>query len=66
MKYPTLRLARPCGWSWAVGFDYAHVAFDDYTRFACAEVLPDEKGPTFAEVLTRAEALRRSKVHRSK
>ena len=29
-----------------MGFDYVHVAVDDYTRFAYAEVLPDEKGPT--------------------
>jgi len=27
-----------------LGFDYVHVAVDDYTRFAYAEVLPDEKG----------------------
>ena len=25
------------------GFDYVHVAVDDYTRSACAEVLPDER-----------------------
>ena len=39
-----------------VGFDYVHVAVDDYTRFAYAEVLPDEKGPTCAGFLTRAAA----------
>ena len=39
-----------------VGFDYVHVAVDDYTRLAYAEVLPDEKGPTCAGFLTRAAA----------
>jgi transposase InsO family protein len=39
-----------------LGFDYVHVAVDDYTRFAYAEVLPDEKGPTCAGFLTRAAA----------
>jgi transposase InsO family protein len=39
-----------------LGFDYVHVAVDDYTRFAYAEVLPDEKGPTCAAFLTRAAA----------
>lgn len=39
-----------------VGFDYVHVAVDDYTRWAYAEVLPDEKGPTCAGFLTRAAA----------
>jgi transposase InsO family protein len=39
-----------------MGFDYVHVAVDDYTRFAYAEVLPDEKGPTCAGFLTRAAA----------
>lgn len=39
-----------------VGFDYVHVAVDDYTRFAYAEVLPDEKGPTCAGFLTRTAA----------
>ncbi|MET4588247.1 hypothetical protein ABID68_004159 [Pseudarthrobacter sp. PvP022] len=40
-----------------VGFDYVHVAVDDYTRLAYAEVLPDEKGPTCAGFLTRAAAV---------
>jgi transposase InsO family protein len=39
-----------------LGFDYVHVAVDDHTRFAYAEVLPDEKGPTCAGFLTRAAA----------
>jgi transposase InsO family protein len=37
-----------------LGFDYVHVAVDDHTRLAYAEVLPDEKGPTCAGFLTRA------------
>ncbi len=39
-----------------VGFDYVHVAVDDHTRLAYAEVLPDEKSPTCAGFLTRAAA----------
>jgi transposase InsO family protein len=38
------------------GYDYIHVAVDDHSRLAYAEVLPDEKGPTCAEFLTRAAA----------
>jgi transposase InsO family protein len=36
------------------GWDYVHVAIDDHTRIAYAEVLPDEKGLTCAEFLHRA------------
>jgi transposase InsO family protein len=39
-----------------LGFDYVHVAVDDHTRLAYAEVLPDEKGQTCAAFLTRAAA----------
>ncbi|MBX7445436.1 MULTISPECIES: DDE-type integrase/transposase/recombinase [unclassified Arthrobacter] len=39
-----------------LGFDYVHVAVDDHTRLAYAEVLPDEEGPTCAGFLTRASA----------
>jgi transposase InsO family protein len=38
------------------GFDYVHVAVDDHTRLAYAEVLPDEKTLTCAAFLTRAAA----------
>jgi transposase InsO family protein len=38
------------------GYDYIHVAVDDHSRLAYAEVLPDEKGPTCAEFLSRAAA----------
>jgi hypothetical protein len=33
-----------------------HVAIDDHTRLACAEVLPDERVATCAGFLTRAAA----------
>ena len=39
-----------------VGYDYVHVAIDDRSRLAFVEVLPDEKGATCAEFLTRAGA----------
>jgi transposase InsO family protein len=36
------------------GWDFVHVAVDDHTRIAYAEVLPDEKGSTCAGFLHRA------------
>lgn len=39
-----------------VGYDYVHVAVDDHTRLSYVEVLPDEKGTTCAEFITRAGA----------
>jgi transposase InsO family protein len=36
------------------GWDFVHVAVDDHTRIAYAEVLPDEKGITCAGFLHRA------------
>jgi len=39
-----------------IGFDYVHVAVDDHSRLAYAEVLPDEKGPSCAGFLARAAA----------
>jgi len=39
-----------------VGFDYVHSAVDDHTRLAYSEILPDEKGDTCAEFMTRAAA----------
>jgi transposase InsO family protein len=36
------------------GHDYVHVAVDDHSRFAYAEVLPDEKGVSTAAFLSRA------------
>lgn len=39
-----------------VGFDYVHVAVDDYSRLAFARILPDEKGPTCAAFLADAAA----------
>jgi transposase InsO family protein len=38
------------------GYDYLHVAIDDYTRLAYVEALPDEKDPTCAGFLHRAVA----------
>jgi transposase InsO family protein len=38
------------------GWDYVHVAVDDYSRLAYAEVLPDEKAATAAGFLRRALA----------
>ena len=37
-----------------VGYDYVHSLVDDHSRLAYSEVLPDEKGPTCADFLTRA------------
>ena len=38
------------------GWEYVHVAVDDYSRLAYAEVLPDEKGATATGFLRRALA----------
>lgn len=37
-----------------VGFDFIHVAVDDHSRVAYAEILPDERGETCAAFLYRA------------
>ena len=37
-----------------IGFDYIHVAIDDHSRLAFAQILPDEKGSTCAGFLTAA------------
>ena len=39
-----------------IGWEYVHVAVDDYTRLAYAEVLPDEKATTAIGFLRRAIA----------
>jgi len=36
------------------GYEFLHVAIDDRTRLAYAELLPDEKGPRCADFLRRA------------
>lgn len=36
------------------GYDYIHSLVDDHSRYAYSEVLPDEKGATTANFLTRA------------
>ena len=37
-----------------VGYEYVHIAIDDHSRLAYAEVLPDEKAPTAIAFLHRA------------
>lgn len=37
-----------------LGFDYIHVAIDDHSRLAFAQILPDEKGTTCAAFLAAA------------
>jgi transposase InsO family protein len=37
-----------------VGYEFVHIAVDDYSRLAYAEVLPDEKATTAAAFLRRA------------
>jgi transposase InsO family protein len=39
-----------------LGYDYVHSLVDDHSRLAYSEILPDEKGATCAEFLTRAAA----------
>jgi transposase InsO family protein len=39
-----------------VGFEYVHVAVDDYSRLAYAEVLPDERATTVVGFLRRTAA----------
>jgi transposase InsO family protein len=36
------------------GWEFVHIAIDDYSRIAYAEILPDEKGPTCAAFMCRA------------
>ena len=42
-----------------VGYEYVHIAVDDYSRLAYAEVLADEKATTAAAFLARAVAFYR-------
>ena len=46
-----------------VGWEYVHIAIDDTTRLAYAEVLTDERGPTAVGFLHRAVALLRAPRH---
>jgi transposase InsO family protein len=39
-----------------IGWEYVHIAIDDYSRLAYAEVLPDEKAATVVAFLRRAVA----------
>jgi hypothetical protein len=45
----------PIRWR-GLGYDYVHLAVDDHSRLACAEVLGDERGAACAAFLTRAAA----------
>jgi transposase InsO family protein len=36
------------------GWEFVHIAIDDFSRIAYAEILPDEKGPTCAAFMHRA------------
>ena len=44
---------------WQTGWEYVHIAIDDCTRLAYAEVLPNEKATTAVAFLTRATAFYR-------
>jgi transposase InsO family protein len=44
------RLGRSDG----AGWEFVHIAIDDFSRIAYAEILPDEKGPTCAAFTRRA------------
>jgi transposase InsO family protein len=47
-----------------IGWEYVHIAVDDYSRLAYAEVLPDEKAITAARFLIRAlRFFRRYGIH---
>src|SRR5919204_230565 len=47
-----------------VGYEYVHIAVDDYSRLAYAEVLPDERAASAIAFLRRAVAFyRRHGVH---
>jgi hypothetical protein len=37
-----------------IGYDYIHSLIDDHSRFACAEILADERGATCRRFLLRA------------
>jgi len=47
-----------------IGWDYVHIAIDDATRMAYAEVLGDEKAATAVAFLARARAFRTPGVRR--
>ena len=49
------RAERP-GHKRGLGYDYVHIAIDDHSRLAYAEIHNDEKGTTCAGFLTRAAA----------
>lgn len=42
------------GQSDGAGYEFVHVAIDDFSRIAYAEILPDERGPTCSAFMKRA------------
>lgn len=42
------------GASHGAGYEFVHIAIDDFSRIAYAEILPDEKGPSCAAFMRRA------------
>jgi transposase InsO family protein len=44
------------GRTWRAGWEYVHVAIDDFSRLAYAEILPDETGQSCARFMRRAKA----------
>ena len=50
------RIDAPASDRGTIGWEYVHVAVDDYSRLAYAEVLPDEKATTAIGFLRRALA----------
>ena len=53
---PTPKKRDAAGVAATVGWEYVHIAIDDATRLAYAEVLPDEKATTAVGFLRRAVA----------
>lgn len=42
--------------TWRAGWEYVHIAIDDFSRIAYAEILPDETGRSCARFMRRAGA----------
>jgi transposase InsO family protein len=61
-RHYTARFTDPAGKRRStVGYEYVHVAVDDYSRLAYAEVLPDEASPSAIGFLRRAVAFYRER-----
>ena len=57
--HATAPTTRPGSRRGTAGWEFVHIAIDDYSRLAYAEVLPDEKATTAAGFLRRAVAFYR-------